>query len=104
MRQTDADDDRQREQHADPEQDREFSDRLDPPQKKQRGDDADARRCENDVRLRAGHEHAEVVREADAAGGHRQRRGKENLEKEEERDQPARAAVRLAKKVVRAAR
>src|SRR5213078_3641200 len=38
MRQTDADDDRQREQHADPEQDREFSDRLDPPQKKQRGD------------------------------------------------------------------
>src|SRR5207245_11636831 len=67
------------------------------------GEDTDRRRGEHYVGYRDGNENGEVVGEDDAAGGHRQRRGKQNLKEKEKRNQPPGAAIRLTKEDIRAA-
>ncbi len=104
MRQPGADDDRQRAEDADPQQHRELADRADVAVEQEHREDADDCRGCAAVRAEARHEHGEVVREADAARRHRQRRGEEDLEEKEEGDQSPEAAVGVAEKRVRAAR
>ena len=83
MRKAADDDDGQREHHADPEQHGKSSDVADAAKEEQRGDHADAHRRQLDAVCRARNEHREVIRKADAARCHRQRRRKQNLKEKE---------------------